>query len=225
MLGVPVLRKAPPYDPVVDFTPITSFIRFTVVLVCHPSVPANTLGELVEYGRANPGRLNYGSGSISAKLAGVQLASFGKLSIVHVPYKGEAAAMPDLLSGRVQLMFASGTVAAPLVKEGKLRALAMLLPQRSPLLPEVPTVAEAGMPQLSIVVWTGLFGPSRMPADLVDRLAGEVRAVLARPDVREQLLKQSLDPVSSSPAELASYLKEQLVDWGKAAREAGMTPE
>ena len=133
--------------------------------------------------------------------------------------------MPDLISGRVQLMFATGTVAVPPAKDGKLRALATLLPQRSPLLPDVPTVAEAGMPRLSIVVWTGLFGPARMPKEVVDRLAREFNAVLARPDVREQLQKQSLEPAPSSPGELAAYLKEQLVDWGNAARDAGLNPE
>jgi len=225
MLGVPLLRKNPPYDSVADFTPITSVIRYAFFLVVHPSVPARTLGELVEYGRANPDKLNYASGNINAILAAVQLASLGRINMVHVPYKGEAAAMPDLLSGRVQLMFATGTVAASPVKDGKLRALATLLPERSPLLPEVPTVAEAGMPRLSIVVWTGLFGPARMPKEVVDRLAREFSAMLKRPDVREQLQKQSLEPVTSTPGELAAFLNEQLVDWGKAAREAGMQPE
>ncbi len=225
MLGVPILRKNPPYDPLVDFAPITPVVKFAFFLVVHPSVPAKTLPELIDHVRANPGKLNYASGNINGILAAAQLMSLGKLEMVHVPYKGEVLAIPDLLNARVHMMFGTGGITAPLVKEGKLRALATLLPARSPMLPDVPTIAEAGMPQLSVVVWGGLFGPAKMPKDIVERLSREVNAILQRPAVREQLEKLGVEASGSTPEEFAAFLKQQLLDWGKAAREAGLKPE
>lgn len=225
MLGVPILRKNPPYDPLVDFAPITPVVKFAFFLVVHPSVPAKTPSELIDYARANPGKLNYASGNVNGVLAAAQLISIGKLQMVHVPYKGEPLAIPDLLNARVHMMFGTGGVTAPLVREGKLRALATLLPARSSLLPDVPTMAEAGMPQLSIVIWGGLFGPAKMPKDIVEKLSHEVNAVLQRPEVHGQLERQGSEPGGSTPAEFSAFLKQQLADWGKAAREAGLKPE
>ena len=225
MLGVPTLRKNPPYDPLIDFAPITPVVRFAFFLVVHPSVPAQTLAELIEHARAHPGKLNYASGNVNGVLAAAQLMSTGKLDMVHVPYKGEPLAIPDLLDARVHLMFASGTVVAPLVREGKLRALATLLPARSSLLPGVPTVAEAGLPQLSVLIWGGLFGPAEMPKEGVERISREVNAILKRSDVVEQFQKQGVEPSGATPAEFAAFLKQQLADWGRAARDAGLKPE
>jgi len=225
MLGVPTLRKNPPYDPVADFAPITSVVTFAFFLVVHPSVPAKTLPELIDYVRANPGKLNYASGNIIGVLATAQLMSLGKLEMVHVPYKGEPLAIPDLLDARVHMMFGNGAIVTPLVKEGKLRALATLLPVRSPLLPGVPTIVEGGMPRLTVVPWGGLFAPAKTPRDIVERLAREVNVILKRPDIREQLEKQALEPGGSTPNELAAFLKQQLIDWSGAARAAGLKPE
>jgi tripartite-type tricarboxylate transporter receptor subunit TctC len=225
MLGVPTLRKTPPYDPLNDFVPITSVVRFAFFLVVHPNTPAQTLGQLVEHARANPGKLNYASGNVNGILAAAQLMSAAKVDMVHVPYKGEPLAVPDLVDGRVHLMFASGAVVAPLVKQGKLRALATLLPTRSTLLPDVPTASEAGMPQLSMLIWGGLFGPAKLPADRVESISREVNTILKRPDVREQLQMLGVEPAGNTPAEFASFVKDQLVDWAKAARDAGLKPE
>lgn len=225
MLGVPTLRKNPPYDPLADFVPITPVVRFAFFLVVHPSTPAQTLGQLIEHARANPGKLNYGSGNVNGVLAAAQLMSAAKVEMVHVPYKGEPLAVPDLVDGRLHLMFASGSVVAPLVKQGKLRALATLLPTRSSLLPDVPTAAEAGMPQLSVLIWGGLFGPAKMPTDRVEAISREVNTILKRPDVREQLQSQGVEPSGSTPAEFAAFMKQQLSDWAKAAHDAGLKPE
>ncbi len=225
IVGVPTLRKSPPYDPVADFAPITSVGKFAFFLVVHPSVPAKTLSELIDYARANPGRLNYATGNVSAILAFAQLKSFGNVDMVHVPYKGEALTLPDLLSARVQLVVGTGASVVPLVKEGRLRALATLLPTRSSLLPSVPTIAEAGMPRVSVVVWAGLFAPAKTPMDVIDKLSREVNVILKQPDVREQFEKQGVEPGGSTPGELGAFLKQQLIDWSDAARSAGLKPE
>ncbi len=225
MLGVPVLRKDPPYDPVHDFVPIALLAKYAFFLVVHPSLPARTLSELMEYARAHPGKLNYASGNVNGMLAAAQLMSLRGLNMVHVPYKGEPLAIPDLLDGRVQMIFATGAIVAPLVKERKLRALVTLLPQRSFLLPDVPTVSEAGVPELSIVIWSGLFGPARTPADIVESLSRETDAVLRKPQVRQQFEKQGLEPSYSTPGEFSAFLKQQLVDWANAAHSAGLKRE
>src|SRR5229473_3224967 len=225
MLGVPTLRKNPPYDVITDFAPITLLGKIAFFLVVHPSVPAKTLSELIDYARANPGRLNYATGSVNEILAFAQLKSLANVNMVQVPYKGGAPAMPDLLGARVQLMFNTGSTVVPLVKEGRLRALATLLPARSSLLPNVPTIAEAGMPQLSVVVWAGLFAPAKTPKEIVERLSREVNVILKRPEVRGQFEKQGSEPAGSTPGELEAFLKQQLVEWRSAARSAGIEPE
>ena len=224
MLGA-MLRKNPPYDVIADFAPITHLGKFAFFLVVHPSVPASALSELIDYARANPGRLNYATGNVSAILAFAQLRSFGNVDMVHVPYKGEALTLPDLLSARVQLVVGTGASVVPLVEEGRLRALATLLPARSSLLPSVPTIAEAGMPRVSVVVWAGLFAPAKTPMDVIDKLSREVNVILKQPDVREQFEKQGFEPGGSTPGELGAFLKQQLIDWSDAARSAGLEPE
>ena len=225
MLGVPILRKNPPYDVIADFAPITSVVKFAFFLVVHPSVPTTTLSELIDYARANPGRLNYATSTVGDVLAFAQLKSLANVDMVRVPYKGGAPATPDLLSARVHLMFTTGSSVVPLVKEGKLRALATLLPGRSSLLPSVPTIAEAGMPRLTVVPWTGLFAPAKTPKDIVERLSREVNVILKRPEIRGQFEKQASEPAGSTPGELSAFLKQQLVEWRSAARSAGLEPE
>lgn len=222
---VPATRKNPPYNPVTDFTPVSFVGYFGFFLFSHPSVPARTVAELIAYARANPGKLNYGSGNSTAQLFGAQLAKLEKLEMVHVPYKGDAPLVIDLVGGRVQLAFATPGTAAPQVKEGKLRALAAMFPSRSPLLPEVPTAAEAGLGRMSLTPWGGIFGPRGMPRDAVERLARELAVVLKRADVRESFGKLAFEPRSSTPEELTAILKQQIEIWGSIAREVGIKPE
>jgi tripartite-type tricarboxylate transporter receptor subunit TctC len=222
---VPATRKQPPYDPVADFTPVSLVGYFGFFLFTHPSVPAASVAELLAYARANPGKLNSGTGNSTSQLLTAQLTLFEKLDIVPVPYKGDAPLTIDLLGGRVQMAFATPGSALPQVKEGKLRALAAMFPNRSPLLPEVPTAAEAGLGKLSITPWGGVFGPARMPKEAVDRVARELAAVLKRPEVREGLGKIAFDPRSSTPEELAAFLKDQIEVWRSTAHAVGIKPE
>jgi tripartite-type tricarboxylate transporter receptor subunit TctC len=218
-------RKQPPYDPVADFTPVSLVGYFGFFLFTHPSVPANSVAELLAYARANPGKLNSGSGNSTSQLLTAQLKAFEKLDIVTIPYKGDAPLTIDLLGGRVHMAFATPGSALSQVKEGKLKVLAAMFPNRSPLVPEVPTAAEAGLGKLSLTPWGGVFGPARMPKEVVDRLARELAVVLQRPEVREGLGKIAFDPKSSTPEELAAFLKVQIEVWRRTAEEVGIKPE
>src|SRR5687767_13636138 len=187
MTAAVALRKQPPYDPLKDFTPISLVGRATQFFYVHPSVPARTMQEFIAYARANPGKLNYGTGNPLSILYNVQLMNATGISMVHVPYKGEGPLNPDIIAGRVQSAFLSTGTAISNAKDGRLRALAVLSDRRSPLMPDVPTVAEAGVPQLTLRHWAGLFGPPKMPREIVERLNKEVSAALKRPDVLEKL--------------------------------------
>lgn len=223
--AVPVMRKQPPYDPVTAFTPITKIGTYSYFLFAHPSVPGRNVGELIEYIRANPGKVNYAGATTAGVMAAVELSGFAKLDMVRIPYKGEGPATLDLVSGRVQLMFATPTNALPAAKEGRLKVLAALMPKRSPLSPDTPTMVEAGAPNLSIVPWGGFVGPAGMPPEIVARLNREITAILARPEVREQMERQAIEVQSSTPAELGAHVKAQLEMWRKAVRDSGLAVE
>src|SRR5437868_3822344 len=222
--AAPHLRKLP-YDALADFTPITLIGNYTFFVLIHPSVPARNLAEFISYARANPGKLNYGTGNTSGIVMTAMLTSQAGIDLVHVPYKSEPPAITDLLSGNIQVMISSYATVAPHLREGKLRALVTTLPSRSPLMPEVPAIVEAGFPKFSVSPGAGLFGPARMPKDVADRLNRELNALLHRQDVRESLLRQAFDPKGSSTSEFAAYVRSQYDIWGKAIRDAGIQPE
>lgn len=222
MVAVPTGRATPPYDPFKDFTPISRIGSFTMFLVVSPKLPVTTVAQFVDHVRANPGKYNYASSNSAAYLAAVQLLAPGKLQMTHVPYKGDAPALNDLMTDRIHMMFSTGTGVPPLVKDGRVRALATLLPARSPLLPDVPTGGEAGLQRLTIDAWAAIYGPARMPADITARLSREVIATLKRPEVREMLDRQGFSPVGSSPQELAAFHKTQYDSWVRTVREYGI---
>ena len=222
MVAVPSARAQPPYDPFKDFTPISRLGSFTMFLVVSPSIPAKSVAEFLAHVRANPGKLNYASSNSAARLAGVQLLAPGKLEMVHVPYKGDVAALNDLMTDRIHMMFGTGTGVPPLVRDGRVRALATLLEARSPLLPEVPTAAEAKIQGLSIDPWAAIFGPAKMPADLTSRLSKELNSVLQRQDSREQFERQGFVPKGSTSEQLAAFHKAQWDAWTKTVREQGI---
>jgi tripartite-type tricarboxylate transporter receptor subunit TctC len=225
MSAVPAMKRVPPYDPVTDFTPITDVGRYTFFIVIHPGVPAKTLSELIDYARSNPGKLNYATGNTTGIVSTAFFASQAQIHMVHVPYKGEPQAITDLVAGRVQLMFASSSTSVPQIREGKLRAVVTTLPRRSPLLPEVPSIAEAGMPQFSITSWAGLFGPAKLPRDVVERLNREFAAAMGRADVQAAMERQAFALSPSSPEQLAAFVKEQIDSYRRTLQAAGVQPE
>ncbi len=225
MTAAVALRKQPTYDPLADFTPISMVGRATVFLYVHPSVPSKTLKEFVEYVRANPGKLNYGTGNPLSILYTQQLLSAKGLNMLHVPYKGEGPLNPDILTGRVHTSFLSTGTAVSYAKDGRLRPLAVLLRNRSPLLPEVPTIDEAGAPEVTVRQWAGIFGPPKLPREIVERLNKEIIAALKRPDVIEKLQGYGYAPESSTPERLLEINREDLALWRRLVREAGIPLE
>lgn len=225
MSAVPAMKKNPPYDPVADFTPITDVGRYTFFIVVHPSVPAKTLKELIDHARANPGKVNYATGNTTGIVSTAFFASLAKIDLVHVPYKGEPQALTDLVAGRVQLMFCSSGTSMPQIREGKLRPIVTTLAKRTHLLPELPTIAEAGMPEFSITSWAGLFGPAKMPSAVVERLNKEFVAAMGRSDVQAAMEKQAFALSPSSPRELAAFVKEQMESYRRILRAAGVEPD
>jgi len=223
--AVPHLRRNAPYDALADFTPVSLVGNYTFFVVVHPSVPVRTLGELIAHARANPGKLNYGTGNTSSIVLTAMFATLANIDLVHVPYKSEPPAVTDLLSGTIQMMITSFAPAAPHLREGKLRALVTTLPKRSPLLPDVPSIVEAGLPKFPIESWAGMFGPAKMPKDVTERLNRELNSLLQRADVRESLFRQAFEPRGATVEEFAAYVRQQLDVWGKAIRQAGIPPE
>lgn len=225
MAAAPALKKNPPYDPVTDFTPITDVGRYTFFIYLHPSVPAKTVAEFVAYAKANPNKVAYATGNTTGIVSTALFSSLAGIQMVHVPYKGEPQALTDLIAGRVQFMVASAGTTVPFVKEGKLRAIAVTLNRRSPALPDVPTIAEAGMPKFSLSSWAAVFGPKGLPRDIVDRLNKEFNAAASRPEVQATLEKQAFQPVGSTPEQLGVLVKEQYQAYRDTLKAAGVEPE
>jgi len=223
MSYAPAAKKVPPYDPVKDFTPISLVGIFGFFVFSHPSMPVKTIQDLVGYARAHPGKIFYGTGNATSILATAQFAALNKLDVVHVPYKGDGPLSLDIIAGRVNFTLATPGTLAPQVKDGKLRVLATLLPTRNPLLPDAPTMTEAGLHAVSITPWGGLFGPPRLPKEVVDRVGREIRIVLAKPEVKEALGKLAFEPRGSSPEELSAFVTEQLAAYGRVTKQVGLS--
>ncbi len=224
MMQVPLLKKHPPYDPVKSFTPVTLVGRYVYVLVSTPELPAKTAAELLAYARANPGKLGYGSYSGVTQLMHTQL-KLAKADTTLVPYKGEGPTVNDVLGNHVQFTFATPSSTLQHIKEGKLRALAVLLPSRSNLLPTVPTAAEAGLPPLTAGTWAALFGPAKLPVEITQRMNRELNAAMQRPEVRERIGALGFELSGNTPDEMGAFVQDQLVAWARAFKDAGMVAE
>ena len=225
MSAVPSLRKNPPFDPVTDFAPVTDVGRYTFFLYVNAALPFKTLGEMIAHAKSNPGKLNYGTGNATGIVSFAQIGSLAGIDIAHIPYKGEPAAVTDLVANRVQMMIATLTTGGAHVRDGKLRAIATTLPRRSPAFPEVQTMAEAGMPQFAIVSWAGLFAPAKTPKEVIERLNREFTAAMKRPDVLAAMEKQAFLLNPSTPEQLGEHVKAQKEAYARILRAAGVQPE
>jgi tripartite-type tricarboxylate transporter receptor subunit TctC len=223
--AVPTMRKDPPYDPTSAFTPVSMIGPLEMVLLAHPSVEGRTLAEVLRYVGANPGKVNFAMSNSTALLASAQLQRRADLQATNVPYKGDSPALIDLVAGRVHLMYASPGAPMQFIQQGKLRAVAALSPSRIGVLPDVPTMKEAGMDGLSIIPWVGILGPAGMPEDVTNGLSAELVKIVARPDVQEQLANFGVKAQGSDPATLGRFIRVQIAAWREAVRAAGLQPQ
>ncbi|KQT09347.1 Bug family tripartite tricarboxylate transporter substrate binding protein [Ramlibacter sp. Leaf400] len=223
----PITMKSMPYDPVRDLQPITGVGQVPFFLVVNPSVPANTLAEFIAYARANPGKLNYSSfgNNTSNHLAGELFKSLTGISSVHVPYKGSGPSMTDLIGGQVQYSFDTPPAVLEHVKAGKLRALAVATRQRLASTPQVPTFAEAGLPNFSGGTWFGLFAPAKTPRPVVDRINAEAVALLNSPELGKTFGDRGIVPAPQSPEEYARFVQGEVAKWKDLAGKVGIVAE
>jgi tripartite-type tricarboxylate transporter receptor subunit TctC len=220
------LFAAMPFDGVKDFSPITLLAYVTNTMVVHPSVPATTVAEFIAYAKQNPGKINYasaGSGSTN-HLCGVLFEKMAGVEMVHVPYRGGAPAVADTVAGRTQLLFTAGTQSLAHVKAGTLRLLAVTEGKRSPLLPDVPPVAET-LPGYVMAVWYGAYGPAGMAKDIVTRLNYEIGRILFLPDVKSRMDALAVEVAQSTPAELGAMTQRDADKWGRIIKDLGITAE
>jgi tripartite-type tricarboxylate transporter receptor subunit TctC len=212
-----------PYDPVKDFAPVALVAVQPNILVVHPEVRANSVSELVSLAKQNPGKLNYASSGAgaAAHLAGELFKTMAGVDIVHIPYKGAQPALTDLIAGQVQLMFATSASVIPYVKAGRLRALAVTTAQRSPSVPELPTVAEAGLPGFEATTWHGVVVPAATPAPLVQRLNQELNSVLTEKDLRERLAALGAEVTTGTPRDFGDYIAREIPKWAKVVKDSG----
>ena len=224
----PTLYAKIPYDPVKDFTPVALVVQVPNVLVVNPAVPARTVKELIELARAKPGALNFGSGSTGSTghLAGELFNTMAGVKMVHIPYKGAAPAMADLLAGQVQLMFDNLANALPNVKAGKLRALAVTTLARSPAVPDLPTIAESGLPGFDLTTWFGVMVPAGTPPEIVARLNAEIVRALSGKDMHERLEKMGAEPpTNNTPEHFAAFIRAEAAKYAKVVKESGAKVE
>ena len=216
-----------PFDPIRDLAPVTLAASTPNVLVVHPSLKAATVNELIALAKARPGEINFASSGhgTPAHLAGELFNSMAGVKLVHVPYKGAAPALADLLGGQVQLMFSTMPPALPHVKDGKLRALAVTSSKRSRAMPELPTVDEVALPGFEANTWHGVVVPAGTPAAIVARLNREIVAILHLPEVVERLSGQGAEALGSTPEEFAAYIRSESVKWAKVVRDSGAKAE
>lgn len=215
------------YDPVADFSPISAIAGTSFVMVAHPSIPARSVKEFISLARARPGQLRYGSaGSGSGTHLSVELfRSMSKIDVVHVPYKGGAQAIIDVISGQIDFMFATAGGALPHIQTGKLRALGVTGSGRSPSMPTLPTIAEGGVAGYDSTTWFGLLGPAGMPRDAVNRLGAALRKLVASQDFRQQMQTHDLDPIGNTPEQFAHLIQSDLAKWAQVVRASNARAE
>ena len=217
--------KSLPYDPMRDLQPITQVMRGSYLLVANPAFPPSTVAELIAYAKANPGKINYASfgNSTSNHLYGEMLQAMTGIDTVHVPYKGGPPALTDLLGGQVQYMFENIGVVLPLVKAGKLKAIALMAAQRMPSVGAIPTLVEAGV-NMDGGVWLGLLAPAKTAKPIVERLRGEVVVALNSPELRKAFEERSIQPIGNTPEEFGRLIQLEIAQWRRLAERIGLQP-
>lgn len=221
----PSLLKTMTYDPIKDFTPIARTGDLPFMLAIHPDVPAKNVLELVALAKASPGKFSYASGSSSAIVSGATFARRAGVDLLHVPYRSSPPALTDVIGGRVTMMFVDIPTGLPHVKEGALRALAVTTKYRSSLLPDLPSMQEAGVSDFDISSWQAWFGPANLPKEIVTRLNTEIRKIVEKPEVKARLTELGMEPFSGTPEELDTFVRDQLVLWTRLIKEAGIEPQ
>ena len=219
----PSIYRNLPYDPVRDFTPIALLATSPTVLVIHPSIPARNLKEFIALAKAKPGDLNFGSGGngTTSHLTGEYFKTAAGVKITHVPYKGSAGATTDLLAGQIQMMFHGLHLSLPYMRTGKLRGLGLTSPKRSPLMPELPTISEAGLRGFEVNTWYGVLGPAGLPKDVVAKLNAALLKGMEQPAMRARLVEQGLDIIGSTPEQFARVIAEEKDKWAKVVQQSG----
>lgn len=223
----PAVRSKPPYDMVKDFAPITRVALLGNVISVHPSVPAKSLKGFIALLKANPGKYHYGSGGMAGAthFATLQFTLMAGVNVVHVPYKGGGLSVTGLLANEVQMMMVNILSAEPQIKAGRLRGLAVAAKKRSPVLPDIPTTAEAGLPGYEYIQWYGIFAPAGTPKPVLARLHAEISRVVSLPDIKAKLATQGAEPMLETPQELAAFVKREIETNRKIAKETGIQPE
>jgi len=223
----PWLHKQLPYDPIKDFVAVSLVGTAPSLLVTHPNVPVKTVRDLIALAKAKPGQLNFASAGIGTPphLAGELFKSMAGVDMVHVPYKGGGPALTDLLAGQVGIYFSGISSALPFVKEAKLHGIAMTSAKRSAVMPEMPTIAESGLPGYEVGNWYAIVAPAATPQPIVARLNTEINKTLALPDVKQRFLDLAADPAGSTPGDLSAYIRSEIAKWGKVIKIAGIKPE
>ena len=219
------LFKTLPYDPVKDFEPVATLGTVPLAVVVHPSVPAKNMAELIAYGKANPGKISFGSGSTSSRMAGEMLKSMAGIDMVNVQYKSNPQAVTDLLGGQIQLVIADAVTTMPHAKAGKLKALAISTAKRSPIAPELPTVAESGLPGYEMIGWFAAYVPAKTPKDIIAKLNSEIVRILESADAKARLAAVGIETMTSTPDGLAEFQRVETAKWAKLVKAAGIQPE
>jgi tripartite-type tricarboxylate transporter receptor subunit TctC len=222
--AAPFLMKNVPYDPVKDFTPIARGGNLPFVLVVNPKLPFKNVQDLVAYAKKNPGKLTYGSGNSTGIVAGATLADRAGIDILHVPYKGTPQAVTDVIGGQVDMMFTDVASGSAFVNSGQLRALAVSTQARSKVVPDIPSMQEAGVTNFDINSWNGFFGPANLPPEVVQKLNAAINKIVSDPALKEKLAGLGFDAFSGTPEDFASFVSEQRTLWGELIKNAGIEP-
>lgn len=221
----PSLFKKLPYDPIKDFTPIARIGYYPFVLVINPNIGATSVKELIDYARAHPGKLSYATANSMSLVSAETINVLAKTDLQRIAYKSNPQALTDLIAGEIQLMVGDLGTSLPHIKSGKLRALGVTTAKRTTLAPDIPTIAEGGLPNFDLIGWVGLVGPAGMPNDVAKKLYDALAKAIARPDMQERMMALGCEPATMSPDQFASFIKQQIGEWAKKVSAAKIEPE